>query len=339
MKKIILFFMLFFLLLGTLVYISYPKNQSMNTVAFMFADNINDQTWGTEGYKAMQEIAQKYDANLYFEQNVNTESKIERQINLWAEREVNIIYGQGSEFEKSFNKFARKYPNIQFVFLNGKSKHRNVTAININGYAQGFFAGIVASRSSKTGNLGVIGAFKSQPEIKGFIQGAHYDNPNIKIIANYVGTWSYFRQSAQITKDMIQKDKVDVVYPAADGVSVESLLMVKSLKKKAIGYIMDQSHYGDFVLTSTIQNISDTYQDIADQYVRNELVGGTKEYGMKENISTLAPMSTKVDLKTKQDVEKMIKHFKETNLLPNHKPLPHSDIHVYTKQYNLKPQK
>ncbi|WP_164993304.1 BMP family ABC transporter substrate-binding protein [Macrococcus sp. DPC7161] len=339
MKKIILFFSFFFLLLGILVYISYPKNQPMNTVAFMFPDNINDQTWGTEGYKAMQEIAQKYDANLYFEQNVNTESKIERQINLWAEREVNIIYGQGSEFEKSFNKFAKKYPNIHFVFLNGESQHRNVTAINIDGYAQGFFAGIVASRSSHTGNIGVIGAFKTQPEIKGFIQGAHYDNPNIKIIANYVGTWSYFRKSGQITKDMIQHDKVDVVYPAADGVSVESLLMVKAMNKKAIGYIMDQSHYGDFVLTSTIQNISTTYQDIADKYVRNNLLGGTKHYGMSENISTLGPISKKVDLKTKNDIATMIKHFKETNLLPDHKKLPQSDVHVYTKQYNLKPQK
>ncbi|MFC6291963.1 type 1 periplasmic-binding domain-containing protein [Macrococcus epidermidis] len=127
---------------------------------------------------------------------------------------------------------------------------------------------------------------------------------------------------------MIEND-VDVFYPAADGINSEVMGIVKDYDRKAIGYITDQSYLGDFVLASTVQDISTLYQDIAREYSEGRLVGGTKYYGMKDNISELQGYSPLVSSSTIEKIEKMIEEYKKTDKLPNGKKAPKNNANVY----------
>ncbi|WP_414044641.1 BMP family ABC transporter substrate-binding protein [Macrococcus equi] len=328
MKKFLLFLIVLISVLGTIVYIKIPKYQEIKSIGFIFPSSIHDQTWGTEGYKAMLDIVQEYDTNFYIQENIDSDAKTKVVLDKLIQRDVSIIYGQGSEYEKLFNAYAKKYPDVHFVFMNGKSKHKNVTALNLEGYSMGFFAGYLASHESKTHQVGVIGAFESQPEIKGFMEGAHFENKDTIIQASFVKTWGYHKDAQLLTKKMIEND-VDIFYPAADGINSEVMSTVKDYNCKAIGYISDQSYLGDFVLASTIQDISGLYQDIAKSYTEGRLIGGTKYYGMKENITQLHGFSPLVSTSTQEKLEALIDKYKVTDILPNNKKSPEYKYKVY----------
>lgn len=328
MKKFLVFLVVLFTVLGTIVYFKIPKYNEINSVGFIFPDSINDQTWGTEGYKAVLDIVQEYDSNFYIQENIDNEEKTKLVLNELLDRDVSIIYGQGSMYEKVFNDYAQKYPDVHFVFTNGVSKHKNVSALNIEAYSMGFFAGYLASRESKSHKIGVIGAFDYQPEIKGFMDGAYYENKKTIIQASFMKTWEYNIDVGVITKKMIEND-VDVFYPAADGINSEVMGIIKEYDRKAIGYITDQSYLGDFVLASTVQDISKLYQDIAREYSEGRLAGGTKFYGMEDKISELHGYSPLVSSSTIEKMDRLIEAYKRTDKLPNGKTTPKNDINAY----------
>ncbi|MDJ1109078.1 BMP family ABC transporter substrate-binding protein [Macrococcus caseolyticus] len=303
------------------IYSFIPKHQEIRSVAYLSKESVHDQTWGTEGYKGLLNIIQTYDANFFIQENLKSDKAVMDTIRQFAERDVNIIYGQSSEFESVFNLAAVKYPKMHFVFLNGESRAKNVSSLNIEGYAMGFFGGMLAAHESKTKVLGIVGAFKGQPEIDGFIDGAHYEEKSAKVRTKYIKTWGYNGDAQACTIGLIDKEHADVIYPAADGTNRDVMKIVKARNKKAIGYISDQSYLGDFVIGSTTQNISKLYLDIADDYYEQRLKGGTQKYGMKNNITDLK-ISKSVDEVYVKKLKSDIQRFKVTGILPNKKLPP-----------------
>ncbi|WP_414051149.1 BMP family ABC transporter substrate-binding protein [Macrococcus animalis] len=321
MKKFLAFVFVLIAVLSAIVYIKIPKYHEINSVGFIFPDSIHDQTWSTEGYKAMLDIVQEYDTNFYIQENIDTDDKTRVILNQLMQRDVSIVYGQGSQYEKLFNEYAVKYPKVHFVFTNGKSEHKNVTALNIEAYSMGFFAGYLASHESKTHNVGVIGAFDYQPEIIGFRDGAHFENDRTVVQATFVKTWGYHSDATLITKKMIEND-VDIFYPAADGINTEVMGVVKDYDRKAIGYISDQSYLGDYVIASTIQDISKLYQDIAKDYSEGRLVGGTKYFGMRDDVTGVKSFSPLVTSETEEKMNQIMEDYIIKDVLPNGKKTP-----------------
>ncbi|TDM12501.1 BMP family ABC transporter substrate-binding protein [Macrococcus lamae] len=318
MKKIITIVLIIIITAIAVMYLK-PEKKELTSVGFLFPDSMYDQTWGTEGYKGMLDIVQTYDTAFFFEENINTRSKIENSIKEMSARNVNILFGQGIEYSKVFNDMASHYPDINFVVFNGKSTEKNVTAVNIDGYSMGFFSGMIASHQSDNNCIGVIGAFDTQPDIRGFIDGAQYQNSDIKIVANYINTFSYDNRGEALAKQMIDKDKVDVILPAADGVNADIMTLLKERDISTIGYIVDQSNYGPHVLTSLQLNLSEAYLEMAERYTNNQLKGGTYYFGVKEDMVQLGNMSYRVDKDYKEQILEALKKYKKELMLPNGK--------------------
>lgn len=299
-----------------------PHKKEMTSVGFLFPDTMYDQTWGTEGYRGMLEVVQTYDNAFYYEQNVKGDEKITKAVEEMAARGVPLIYGQGTEYSHIFNRMASKYPDIHFVVFNGDSKHDNVTAVNINGYAMGFFSGMIASHESRTHHIGVLGAYKSQPEIKGYIDGAQFENKQTKIYATYVNTYSYDPRGKRLAEEMIKEQHVDVVFPAADGINSEVMALLKEKAVSSIGYISDQSNYGPQVLVSMKLNLSKAYVTVAEDYHNGTLAGGVKYYGIDEGMVDLTPISYTVSPDYKKYITDQLNKYKSTHILPNGKLPP-----------------
>ncbi|KAA1042582.1 BMP family ABC transporter substrate-binding protein [Macrococcus equipercicus] len=305
------------LLIGGGIWLFRPEKKELTSVGFLFPGSMYDQTWGTEGYKGMLDIVQTYDTAFFYEQNINTRVKMEKAIKEMAARKVNILFGQGKEFSQVFNDLASQYPDINFVVFNGKSKAENVTAVNIDGYSMGFFSGMVAGHQTDNNRIGVIGAYNTQPDIRGFIDGAQYENPKVKVVANYISTFGYDNRGEMLADRMIKHDRVDVLFPAADGVNADIMMLLKDQDVSGIGYIIDQSGYGPQVLTSLQLNLAKAYADMADRYTKNQLQGGTYYFGVKEGMVQLGEFSYRVDPEFQQEINKQLKRYESERILPN----------------------
>ncbi|ULG72637.1 BMP family ABC transporter substrate-binding protein [Macrococcus brunensis] len=316
MKKISLLVALVAILLVTIFFYSRPQHR-LTTIGFLFPDSMYDQTWGTEGYKGMLEIAQSYETAFFYEQNINTNEEIKTAVKRMADRNVQVLYGQGMEFSDAFNEVAAKYPDIHFVVFNGESKADNVTIINIDAYTMGYFGGMTAAHHSKTGHIGVIGSFKSQPEIEGFKDGAIFENKNIKLHEYYVKTFSYDSRGTDIAENFIKNKKVDVLFPAGDGINADIMSYARDHDTNVIGFISDQSNYGPQVLMSTQVKIPAAYVKVAKLYEEGNLKGGKLDWGIKENLVGVGKLSRRMDNQFTTQLKKDLAHYKETNLLPS----------------------
>ncbi|MFB6465325.1 BMP family ABC transporter substrate-binding protein [Cytobacillus sp. Hz8] len=289
----------------------------LKKVGLLIPETINDQVWGTKGYKGILKIQSRFNVDVFYKEDMNSKMKVERAVKEFEQKGVNLVFGHGSEYAEYFNEIADEYPDIHFVSFNGDAEKPNTTSLNFKAYAMGFFGGMVAGHMTKSNNLGVIGAYEWQPEIEGFYEGAQFENANANVNIQYVDHWDDDSRALIILNNMVKR-KIDVVYPAGDGYNVPVIEKLKEDGLYAIGFISDQSDLGEnTVLTSTVQNVDSLYELIADQFNNGKLKSGNVSFDFQDNVISLGKYSPLIDKEFISTLNEYIDRYKKTGKLPN----------------------
>jgi transcriptional activator of comK gene len=290
---------------------------NLKKAGLLIPDTINDQAWGTKGYKGMLKIQSHYNIDVYYKENMNSQTVVERAVKEFNQKGVNLIFGHGNEYVEFFRTISKKYPDIHFITFNGDATNKNVTSLSFEGYAMGFFAGMVAAYMTETGRVGIIPAHDWQPEVQGFYDGVQYQNKNVTVDTKFVGEFDD-DDTALKHLDSIIENGSDIVYPAGDGYSVPVIERLKGKGLYAIGYISDQSDLGEStVLTSTVQNVDVLYEEIAKQFDKGELSSGNLSFDFQDDVISLGKFSPDIDQQFLAKLKEQIDHYKETGKLPN----------------------
>jgi len=293
------------------------KQGDLKNVGLLVPETINDQGWGSKAYSGILQIQSEYDVDVYYKEDMNTQFVVERAVDEFVQKDVNLIFGHGNEYAEYFSEITPKYPDIQFITFNTDAVNDNVTSLQFEGYAMGFFAGMVAGHMTKTNYIGMIPAFEWQPEVKGFYDGAKFQNESVKIDIEYVNHFDDVEKALQIFDDMKAK-QIDVYYPAGDSYSVPVIEKVKENGLYAIGYVSDQSDLGNYtVLTSTIQHVETLYEWVAKRYSQGLLESGNVSFDFQEDAITLGNFSPLVDKEFIKEIQGYVDRYKETGKLPN----------------------
>lgn len=307
------------ILIGLILLAVFRTNQTGNlkNVGLLVSESVSDQVWGTRGYKGLLEIGSKYDINIYYREYINSDELVENAIEELESLGVNVIIGNGNEYSAIFNELSPKYPDIQFISLNGEALNKNTTSLSFNGYAMGYFGGMVAAEMSKSEILGIIAAYEWQPEIEGFIDGAKYQNPNVVVQVKYVEDWNDEEIALQYTEQLVEQG-VDVFYPAGNGFNVPVIQAVKASGLYVIGYVSDQLVQGEnTVLTSTVQHVDQLYVAAAEQFDRGELQSGKISFDFQEGVITLGEFSPLVPKEFQNQIRRAVDKYKKTGKLPS----------------------
>ncbi|MCA1031049.1 BMP family ABC transporter substrate-binding protein [Bacillus timonensis] len=293
------------------------STQKIQKVGLLIPDNINDQVWGTKGYKGLLKIQSQYKVDVFYKEGIVTDAAIKKAVRDFHKKGVNLIFGHGSEYADVFNKLAVQYPEIHFIGFNGNAKGENVTSLNFKSSAMGFFGGMVAGKMTKTNKVGVIAAFEWQPEVNGFFEGAAFQNQNVEVKINFIQDWNNVDRALNILDEMIASG-VDVVYPAGDGFNVPVIEKLKEQGLYAIGFVSDQSDLGEgTVLTSTVQHVADLYLVVAEEFNKGNLKSGNLYFDFQEEVISLGKFSPNVDKAYQEELKNHITRYKETGKLPN----------------------
>jgi transcriptional activator of comK gene len=318
MQKRFLSFVIILLCLFILSACGQPLTSGeLKKVGLLVQETVNDQVWGTKGYKGMLKIQSRFDVDVYYKEGMNSQAIVERAIKEFDQKGVNLIFGHGSEYAEYFNNLSAEYPHIHFVSFNGNATEKNTTSLNFNAYAMGFFGGMVAGHMTKTNKVGIIAAFEWQPEIEGFYEGAIYANKDVDVDIQYVWQWDDDKRALEILDSMLAKN-VDVFYPAGDGYNVPLIERIKEEGLFAIGYVSDQSDLGEStVLTSTIQHVDVLYELVAEKFSKGKLEAGNLTFDMQDDVISLGHFSPLIDDDFEKDINKLIEQYKKTGKLPN----------------------
>ncbi|MBU7591022.1 BMP family ABC transporter substrate-binding protein [Metabacillus halosaccharovorans] len=289
----------------------------LEKVGLLVTETIDEKVWGTKGYKGLLKIQSELNVDVYYKEGMNDEAGIREAIEEFHNNGVNLIFGHGSEFTNYFNEISSEYPDIQFVVFNGEANGENVTSLNFDSNAMGFFGGMVAGEMTKTNKVAVLAAFEWQPEVDGFFEGAYYQNENVEVDIQYVQDWNNTDIALTLLDQMIE-DGVDIVYVAGDGYNIAVIEKLKEEGLYAIGFVSDQSDLGKgTVLTSTVQHVDTLYEVVAKEFDNGKLENGELYYDFKDGVISLGTFSPLVDEEFKSNVIESIEEYKETGLLPN----------------------
>jgi transcriptional activator of comK gene len=286
-------------------------------VGLLVPETINDQVWGTEGYRGLLRIQSSFNIDVFYKEGMKSEALVEAAVKEFDEKGVNLIYGHGNEYAEYFNHISEKYPDIHFISFNGDAKNENTTSLNFDAYAMGFFGGMVAAHMTQSNHLGVIAAFEWQPEVEGFYEGATFYNNDIEVEIHYVGHWDHDEKATEILDRLLSRG-ADVIYPAGDGYNIPIIERVKEKGLFVIGYVSDQSDFGEStVLTSTVQHVDVLYELVASKYNEEKLEAGNLYFDIPDGVISLGEFSPKVDPEFREVMHQHINTYKATGKLPN----------------------
>ncbi|MFJ8518067.1 BMP family lipoprotein [Lysinibacillus xylanilyticus] len=257
MKKLMIGFCLIALLLAGCSNSQKEKAQDDYRIGILLSDaGLGDESFNDSAFKGLEKA--RDELGILFDYKEAPDGNYEERLEELVAEKYNIIIGLGFSVQEALEKTAKKYPDQQFVLIDGQSDVANITSITFKEQEGSFLLGMVAAMTSKTGKIGFIGG-ADVPVIhhfeNGFIEGAKYYNPNIEIISEYAGSFDDTDAGAAIAERYI-KNKVDFIYHAAGFTGFGAIKKAEEMGIYAAGVDIDQFYIAEkTVVTSMLKNV------------------------------------------------------------------------------------
>lgn len=241
------------------------KAQDDYKIGILLSDaGLGDESFNDSAFKGLEKA--RDELGILFDYKEAPDGNYEQKLEELVAEKYNVIIGLGFSVQEALEKTAKKYPDQQFVLIDGQSDVANITSITFKEQEGSFLLGMVAAMTSKTGKIGFIGG-ADVPVIhhfeNGFIEGAKYYNPNIEIISEYAGSFDDTDAGAAIAERYI-KNKVDFIYHAAGFTGFGAIKKAEEMGIYAAGVDIDQFYIAEkTVVTSMLKNVDQAVFKIA----------------------------------------------------------------------------
>jgi basic membrane protein A len=215
-------------------------------------------------------------------------TSVEPAIRAFAEESYDLIIGVGFEQMPVIERVAKDYPQLNFVVIDGLINLPNVSSLVFKEHQGSYLVGMIAARKSQTGTVGFIGGMDI-PLIHrfetGYKEGAKSVNPNINIVANYVGVtadaWNNPGKGKELAVSQIQKG-ADVIFTAAGNSGLGAFDAAEQNNKFVIGVDSNQNWVKPgFVLTSMVKRVDNAVYLTVKEKVAGGFRPGVHVYGLE----------------------------------------------------------
>jgi basic membrane protein A len=221
----------------------------------------------------------------------------EELLRLLAGENYDLIFGIGFLFTDSIQRVAKESANTKFGLIDGfipdLTAESNVVCLLFNEHEGSFLVGAAAALKSKTGTIGFVGGMKI-PLIEkfeaGYIAGARYVRPSIRVLSDYAGTTGEAFRDPVKGKELAlaQYDRrADIIYHASGGTGIGVFEAAVVKKRLAIGVDADQSltvkdDQRGQILTSMMKRVDVAVYETIKAFVEGRFQGGYRNFGLGE---------------------------------------------------------
>ena len=168
----------------------------------------------------------------------------ERNINIYVERDVDVIVTVGFALGEATIAAAKRHPDIIFIGVDQDQSEvlPNVAGLIIPADHSGFLAGALAGMITQSNIIAAVLGTEEIPAVvafkEGWDSGAHYTNPNVKTIAKYhPGTLNVVFNDPDwgaATAQEFLNQGADVIFAAAGNTGNGALVAVAEQDQKGV---------------------------------------------------------------------------------------------------------
>ncbi|HID62548.1 MAG TPA: BMP family ABC transporter substrate-binding protein [Anaerolineae bacterium] len=281
-----------------------PARKCDKRVALIIAQGgLGDRSYNDSGYAGLTKAAQDFGVKVKAIESPDPVGQGEKLLRDAAKAGFDLVITLEYTHFDPLARVAPDFPNTMFSIVNIEVKEPNVVSVIFKEHEGSFLAGALAALVAKdtsipgirgTKTIGVIGGTKSlgiDKFLVGYEEGAHYIDPDIKVLRAYSETFGDPAKGKELALSMFEQG-ADVVYQVAGGTGEGIIAAAKETGHYAIGVDSDQDYMAPgHVLTSMLKRVDIAVYDLIKRLCDGTLKGGiVVTYGLKEGGVGLSEM-------------------------------------------------
>jgi len=220
-----------------------------------------------------------------------------KDASFFLKQKYDLLVGVGFEYEELFAKISKQFPKTHFILIDSFVNAKNIASLTFKEHEGGFLAGAFAAMVSKGKPIGFIGAMMIPPIQRfcdGYVEGAKYINPKVKVEIRYVGkdasAFSNKEEGKKIALALYKMD-IPIIFHAAGGSGLGVIEGAVEAKKYVIGVDSDQSPLApNNVITSVEKRLDIVIYDFLKSTLKTGFKSGRHYFGVKERAIRLSTL-------------------------------------------------
>ncbi len=205
----------------------------------------------------------------------------------FARKKFDLVIGIGFAQTDAVKKVSAQFPEIKFALVDGEVKAANVRSLLFEEHEGSFLVGALAALKSKNKAVGFIGGMDI-PLIRrfamGYVAGAKYILPKIKVTENYVGVtgeaWNNPAKAKELALSQFSNG-IDVIFVAAGASNSGVFDAAEDQKKFAIGVDSNQNWMKPgVILTSMLKSVDVAVFDTIKETQAGKFQAGVMRFGL-----------------------------------------------------------
>ena len=248
---------------------------------------VNDHSFNQSAWEGLQRAEKELGVKVKYLES-KQDADFTTNVETLVDEGTDLIIGVGSKLAPTIEQAAKDYPEQKFVIVDETYENipENVEAILFKAEQSAFLVGLIASKMTKTNNVGFIGGIDMSVinTFKyGYMAGVKIGNANCNIQSQYANSFTDQAKGKAIANQMISSG-VDTIFIAGGDVGTGAIEAIKESNKYAIGVDRDQSDLApDNVLTSAIKRVDVGVYETVKNFIEGNFKGGSEiVYGLKE---------------------------------------------------------
>ena len=267
-------------------------------VALMIPGNLGDKSFFDASFRAIEPIEEQLGVTVdYVEAGLDTSKYYPVLVDM-CEADYDLILTISSNNDDALVQAAEEYPDQLFINLDDEltDPPANVYIMGTKNNEMSFLAGAAELGEDKIGFVGGMDTPGINEFLVGYIEGAQAVNPEIKVAASYVGSFTDTAKGKENAL-LLYNSGLSVIFAAAGQSGLGVIDAAVAQNKFAIGVDSDQAEalketkpeMAGVIITSAIKNIPENAIKAVDRAMKGEIPYGTREvFGIAEDAVGIA---------------------------------------------------
>ena len=246
---------------------------------------VNDESFNQSAWEGALRAKEEYENVEVTYLESNGEADYTPNIETLIDMDMDLIVGVGFQVADSVKEAAEAYPNQTFAMIDssydeGEEIPSNVRPILFNEEQAGYLTGLIAGKMTKTNTVSWIGGFdipSCTPFYTGYEKGAKEANPNVKVLKQYINSFTDAAKGKVAAQQMIANGS-DIIFMATGGGNMGIIEAIKEVNGvKGIGVDMPMSYLAkDYIITSALKNVGEGLKLTIKDYAEGNFNGGNE---------------------------------------------------------------